>query len=151
MHRRANLPRIRPLPPCARAPGSHFSFHMAAPIDGRMPSPGYSGSLRNEGALRVGFTRGRFASYRHDRFNRPLQPSAPQYEINKRSRRVDHLDPSYLHNKSNWRGWSSTEWISNSPAPSDNNTKRHRSSGPGPTDVLKRMVASVEWMRDKRQ
>jgi hypothetical protein len=42
----------------AGGPGSLFSFHMAASIGERIPLLQYAGSIGNEGASRVGFTRG---------------------------------------------------------------------------------------------
>src|SRR6266851_9918214 len=42
----------------AGGPGSLFSIHLRAVIEERIPLLQYAGSLRKEGAPRVGFTRG---------------------------------------------------------------------------------------------
>jgi len=51
----------------ASGAGSLFSFCLTAHIGERIPLLQSTGSLRNEGAPRVGLTRGRFVSYRHNR------------------------------------------------------------------------------------
>ena len=58
-----------------------------AAIDERIPLLRYSGLLRNEGAPRVGFTRGRFVSHRYDRSG--LQIKTMNNEIKSPTRKPD--------------------------------------------------------------
>src|SRR6266853_2051234 len=71
----------------AGGPDSLFSFRVMVAIDERILLLRYSGLLRNEGAPRVGFTRGRFVSHRHDRSG--LQIKTMNNEIKSPTRKPD--------------------------------------------------------------